>query len=59
MYIYTIKYNDEPATGNVLAFFGSQRNKAIVTYDGGDVNRIHHTGGTVYRHRRGPQWDAG
>ena len=44
MYIYTIKDNDEPATGDVLAFLGSQRNKDVVTYDGGYVNVIHHTG---------------
>ena len=49
MYIYTIKDNDEPATGDVLAFFGSQRNKAIVTYDGGNLNGIHHTGGISQR----------
>ena len=29
--------------------FGSQRNKDIVTYDGGDVNGIHHTGGIFQR----------
>ena len=27
----------------------SQRNKAIVTYDGGNVNGIHHTGGICHR----------
>ena len=32
-----------------LRFFGSQRSKAIVTYDGGDVNGIHHTGGICHR----------
>ena len=29
--------------------FGSQRNKDIVTYDGCDVNGIHHTGGICRR----------
>ena len=33
----------------------SQRNKVIVTYDGGNVNGIHHTGGICHRggHHRG------
>ena len=55
MYIYTIKDNDEPATGDVLAFLEANATKAIVTYDVGNVNGIHHTGGICHRggHHRG------
>lgn len=44
-----MKNNSHPSAIGDRYVFGSQRNKAIVTYDGCDVNGIHHTGG-IFQH---------